>query len=149
MLAAEPIILTVKSLRDDYISKYDEAPNVLYLGRGQLESLEDEHLYNRFATEATKMYGLDILEARAGDFVGVAGDQNKMNLITVETVKEKAEKMLRKHLNEIEYPETILLGYQQYDTASMSDKFEYGRKNIFFYGIKVKLVPVINYIGVI
>lgn len=150
MITVGGIITAIQQMIKEYEMIYHKRPTIAYMGEGQIQALGKEDLLYSTIGEEFKIYGLRIEGAHAADFIGVGGEENEMSAISPELVKARAEMMLGKHLRDIEYPSSILLGNEQMRAAVKSISFDLSPHTgiKYFCGVKIKEIPIPNYIGV-
>lgn len=151
MIEYGAVLLEVRKMIDNSIIKYNEIPNVVYLGKAQIEALNYSESLS-FAhpdIERNEILKLKIEPAHASDFVGVGSKRNEMSAISAELVKARAEMMLGEHFRKFDFPKFILLGKEQFREAVMILELSTHTDKTYFCGVEVMQVPIPNYIGVI
>jgi len=152
LIAYTQVLREIKNMIDSVMIKHKEMPNVVYLGKAQIEALNDcESIqFPHPDIEKNEIVNLEVVQAQKADFIGVGGARNTMSAISPDLVAARAEMMLGEHFRNIDYPDMILLGLEQMNAAEQSEAFDVSRIDVkYFHGVKIKVVPVLNYIEVV
>jgi hypothetical protein len=150
MINVDNVIYLIREMIHQYQMKYDKRPTMAYLGDAQIDAMKAEDLRYSAIGEESRICGLKIIRANTADFAGVGSEENEMSAISPDLVKARAAQMLGDHFRKIDFPNALILGYEQMQAARESDSFHMSRIDIeHFHGVRLKLLPVPNYIGVI